>query len=188
MLLAMHAAMPDSVHLNRGNHEDFAICTVYGFQNECINKYDEVAFGMFCEIFNHLPLFAIIQVPIDNITHNLKISIHTSFATFFITFITFIIATFDLSQSAVFVLHGGLFHSTDASLAELDSINRCNFSLGELAPDTDSLDHIPRYRQDDYLKQLVRDALWSDPMTEGGLGFNPRGAGVAFGPDIAKAF
>ena len=70
VLLALHSACPSGVHLNRGNHEDFAICTVYGFQNECINKYDDVAFGMFCEIFNHLPLFAIIEV------HGLRTSLN----------------------------------------------------------------------------------------------------------------
>ena len=37
--------------LNRGNHEDFAIFTVYGFQLECAEKYGEVIFGMFVEIF-----------------------------------------------------------------------------------------------------------------------------------------
>jgi hypothetical protein len=37
--------------LNRGNHEDFAICNAYGFQNECLGKYDDITFGMFVEVF-----------------------------------------------------------------------------------------------------------------------------------------
>ena len=36
--------------LNRGNHEDYAICCVYGFQTECVEKYDEITFGMFVEV------------------------------------------------------------------------------------------------------------------------------------------
>jgi len=31
--------------LNRGNHEDFAICCAYGFQVEVYEKYDDVTFG-----------------------------------------------------------------------------------------------------------------------------------------------
>ena len=41
----------DYVLMNRGNHEDFAICNVYGFQAECLEKYDDITFGMFMEVF-----------------------------------------------------------------------------------------------------------------------------------------
>ena len=34
IMLALFAAWPASVVLNRGNHEDYAICCVYGFQTE----------------------------------------------------------------------------------------------------------------------------------------------------------
>ena len=39
-----------------------------------------------------------------------------------------------------------------------------------------------------YLKQLARDALWSDPRVEDGYDVNHRGAGVLFGPDRTRAF
>ena len=61
ILLALHAAMPNRVLLNRGNHEDFIVCSTYGFQSEVFEKYDDITFGMFVEIFTHLPLFAIIN-------------------------------------------------------------------------------------------------------------------------------
>jgi len=77
----------DHVILNRGNHEDFAICTVYGFQLECCEKYGDVIFGLFVEIFQQLPLFAVVN-------------------------------------QAIIVLHGGLFHTEDTTLAELDKIDR----------------------------------------------------------------
>lgn len=51
ILLAMLIARPNCVILNRGNHEDYAICSVYGFQVECYEKYDPMTFGMFVEIF-----------------------------------------------------------------------------------------------------------------------------------------
>lgn len=34
---------------------------------------------------------------------------------------------------------------------------------------------IPRYQKDDFLKQLCRDALWSDPSMSPGVHTNPRG-------------
>ena len=51
LLLSIFAAFPpQTVMLNRGNHEDYAICCVYGFQAECVEKYDEITFGMFVEV------------------------------------------------------------------------------------------------------------------------------------------
>ena len=38
------------------------------------------------------------------------------------------------------------------------------------------------------MKQLARDALWSDPMDSEGIEVNVRGAGVAFGPDRVRTF
>jgi hypothetical protein len=37
--------------MNRGNHEDFAICNAYGFRSECVEKYDDITFGLFVEVF-----------------------------------------------------------------------------------------------------------------------------------------
>jgi hypothetical protein len=39
-----------------------------------------------------------------------------------------------------------------------------------------------------FYKQVQRDTLWSDPKDSLGNDYNSRGAGVAFGPDIAKLF
>jgi len=48
ILLAWHAAYPEHVVLNRGNHEDHAICCVYGFVELLL--LIELLFGlmMFC--------------------------------------------------------------------------------------------------------------------------------------------
>jgi hypothetical protein len=61
VLMALYLANPSSVSFNRGNHEDFAICSCYGFQAECQYKYDEITFGMFVEVFNYIPLYAVIN-------------------------------------------------------------------------------------------------------------------------------
>ena len=61
ILFALYVAFPEYVILNRGNHEDESIAQIYGFQIECIQKYDELTFDIFCEIFRYLPLFIIID-------------------------------------------------------------------------------------------------------------------------------
>ena len=61
ILMALYVAEPHSVVLNRGNHEDGPITRVYGFQDECIGKYDELTFGMFVEVFRYLTLFVVIN-------------------------------------------------------------------------------------------------------------------------------
>lgn len=61
ILMSLFLAEPNNVVLNRGNHEDAAITRVYGFQDECINKYDELTYGMFSEVFRYLPLFVVIN-------------------------------------------------------------------------------------------------------------------------------
>ncbi len=61
VLLVLLLAEPENVFLNRGNHEDFAICCAYGFQRECCDKYDEVTFGMFCELFRQLSLMTVVN-------------------------------------------------------------------------------------------------------------------------------
>jgi serine/threonine-protein phosphatase with EF-hand domain len=61
LILTLLVAYPGCVYMNRGNHEDFAICNAYGFQVEVYEKYDEVTFGMFMEVFKYLPMFATVN-------------------------------------------------------------------------------------------------------------------------------
>jgi serine/threonine-protein phosphatase with EF-hand domain len=95
---------------------------------------------------------------------------------------------FTIINNAVFVTHGGLFHCQDVTLAELNQIHRYDFSLKDLPEGGEAQEHIPRANRTDFLKQLQRDALWSDPADASGCFSNPRGAGVAFGPDVVRKF
>ena len=61
ILMALYLSEPQNVILNRGNHEDAAITRAYGFMDECIEKYDELTYGMFSEVFRYLPLFVLIN-------------------------------------------------------------------------------------------------------------------------------
>jgi serine/threonine-protein phosphatase with EF-hand domain len=152
ILLALYAADPQNVYLNRGNHEDIAINRVYGFQAECVEKYGELAYGMFCEVFRYLPLFTI-------------------------------------ANDDIFVVHAGLFHDANVLYSDLEQIDRLDYVTRPpiLYPEcTEGMSKEDARKE--FLKQLQRDALWSDPMEETGIEDNPRGAGVCFGPDIAQTF
>ncbi|KAL6121160.1 Serine threonine-protein phosphatase PP2A catalytic subunit [Nucleospora cyclopteri] len=51
----------NQVFLIRGNHETRLQTAVYGFMTECINKYDLIMYWKVCDMFNYLPLAAIIN-------------------------------------------------------------------------------------------------------------------------------
>ena len=141
VLLSLFIACPNYVYFNRGNHEDFAICSFYGFQTEVADKYDDVTFGMFLEIFNYIPLYAIIN-------------------------------------NKVIVLHGGLFHSVEVTLAELNEIPRYDYSLLDMPEGGELIEPYHKlHNKQEFYRQLQRDTLWSDPKTSEGIDYNLRGAG-----------
>ena len=61
LLLALVLAGPGNVALNRGNHEDLELVQVYGFRDECVEKYDDEIFDQFIQVFRHLPLFTMLD-------------------------------------------------------------------------------------------------------------------------------
>ena len=75
-----------------------------------------------------------------------------------------------LINSIVFVVHGGLFHSQDVKVDEINEIERTDYVA---KPDKDfptnleGLDAI-EYKKE-YLRQLQRDLLWSDPSATPGM-------------------
>mmetsp|Transcript_56050 Transcript_56050/g.88810 ORF Transcript_56050/g.88810 Transcript_56050/m.88810 type:complete len:581 (+) Transcript_56050:155-1897(+) len=55
-LFTMKVALPDCVHLNRGNHESVRMNMLYGFMGETLQKYSSEIFDLFNEAFKSLPL------------------------------------------------------------------------------------------------------------------------------------
>ena len=172
------ATTTEHVVLNRGNHEDYAICSVYGFQLECCEKYGDVIFGLFVEVFQ------VSDALISSTAVSQPLCANYALCFFFIQQLPL----FAVVNESVIVVHGGLFHTIDATLEELNEINRCAFSLEDLPEGGETLMPAPRAERKVFLQQLVRDALWSDPNDCAGIMTSIRGAGVSFGPDVTRTF
>jgi len=62
LVLALKVRYPERVNLIRGNHESRSITQVYGFYDECLRKYCSASiWARFTEVFDHLPLAAVID-------------------------------------------------------------------------------------------------------------------------------
>lgn len=60
-LLLFKLASPTGTFLTRGNHESLNMNQMYGFQGEVLQKYDKTTFDLFTQVFDLLPLCAVID-------------------------------------------------------------------------------------------------------------------------------
>jgi len=81
LLLALKIEYPENVHLIRGNHEAADINALFGFRLECVERMGENdgiwAWTRFNQLFNYLPLAALIEKKIICMHGGIGRSIHS---------------------------------------------------------------------------------------------------------------
>lgn len=60
-LIAIKLAMPTALYMTRGNHETKNMNKIYGFEGEVKHKYDDRVMNLFNDVFQWLPLAAVIE-------------------------------------------------------------------------------------------------------------------------------
>ncbi len=96
---------------------------------------------------------------------------------------------FTIIDDAIFVVHGGLFSDENATLKDLNEIDRLDYAaVPPIKFPANTHGKSDEVYKKELFRQFQRDALWSDPDREYGMRANQRGAGVMFGPDVCQKF
>jgi len=169
-IFALKLKDPQSVFLNRGNHEMLETNILYGFCGECGSKYDMDLFNLFSEAFRNLPLAHLVDGKVLILHGGLP------------------------GPDPRIWMPGQTHDPTDAipmtvlpTLEDIGSVDR----YLEITPESygQSIGPTTADKEVNDMRKLI-DILWGDPR--GGDGYGPsyrKGKGVyMFGPDVTSSF
>uniref|UniRef100_A0A8D3D1H0 Serine/threonine-protein phosphatase n=1 Tax=Scophthalmus maximus TaxID=52904 RepID=A0A8D3D1H0_SCOMX len=160
LLFAYLLLYPDSMHLNRGNHEDHIMNLRYGFTKEVMQKYKTHGHEMlqlFQDIFSLLPVATVIDGKILIVHGGISDQTDLDFLSS--------IERHKVSGNKAVDLH-------PPPVPFLDSLSS--------VPAPSPAQHEREWKQ-------IVDILWSDPKTQEGCSPNTfRGGGCYFGPDVTQ--
>ena len=179
LLFAWQQCLPNSVFLNRGNHEESAINAVYGFLSEVLDKYDRATYLLFDSAFKHLPLATII----DDSTFVVHAGIDQDTTLALVEAVPRHLFSSDGMKDMSNQRHINL--PADKK-KEAEKKQADNQALLGMAQGGESLSKKDLKEQ---CRRVVAPLLWSDPQTAHGSSVNQkRGAGSKYGPDVAAEF
>ena len=61
LILAIKIKLKNTIFMLRGNHECRQLTSFFNFRTECISKYDQEIYDQVMDLFDHLPISAIIN-------------------------------------------------------------------------------------------------------------------------------
>ncbi len=158
-LFALHQLHPEHVFLNRGNHEERSVHSIFGFNRECTRKYGAATYDAFADVFDLLPLACIVSRKL--LVLHAGIDDETS------------LEALRQAPRTKYVVNA----------------SACNRSNKPQLIHPAMRDRIESIRKRDRELRPINSALWNDPMQLDGVSFNKeRGTGFLYGADVVRRF
>jgi serine/threonine-protein phosphatase PP1 catalytic subunit len=76
LLFCLKIKYPNDIFLLRGNHESASVSRTYGFYDECKNRLSIKCWKTFCDVFNVMPVCALVNNKIMCMHGGLAFDLH----------------------------------------------------------------------------------------------------------------